>query len=138
MDVVAAILSERDAGVVRCGISAVATPKLSRLAEEFGLNSDSSLYAPIDARSAFVRVRSLLHEGLATRSEILPLARASELAAQFLALFGTEGVRYFSNGELDGEFHLSRWDPVTEATFDTGVLVLGPHRSGCLWVLEED
>ncbi|MBK7877938.1 MAG: hypothetical protein IPJ77_19850 [Planctomycetes bacterium] len=74
MDVLAAILSERDVEVVRCGLSALTTPNLSALAEEFGLNSDSCcLYAPIDARSAFVRVRSLLHRDFAFRSEIVPL-----------------------------------------------------------------
>jgi hypothetical protein len=66
------------------------------------------------------------------------------LADRFLASFGTDGVHYFTNADFgaraDPAFTLSSfgWNPVTAATFDTGVLVVGPRRCGCLWVEDED
>lgn len=30
------------------------------------------------------------------------------------------------------------WNPVTEATFDTGVIAIGHDRSLCVWVEDED
>jgi hypothetical protein len=75
----------------------------------------------------------------------MPLARAQELADRFAAQFGP-GARYFT----DGTWHLPNtlircgdiggpsWDPVTQATFDTGVLVIGRKWSGYVWVEDED
>ncbi len=72
--------------------------------------------------------------------ELMSAARAAELADQF----GTGGVRFFTNGTFHEPPEAQRirsgasWTPVTPATFDTGVLVMGPRCSGCLWVEDED
>jgi hypothetical protein len=129
MGVVDEIESAREDGIVHCGLSSQASPSVAELAAEFGLSRDPGVYREIDA---------------AYNSEIIPLPRAAELADRFLDQFGTDGVRYYTNGT----FHEARgpsltwsgasWNPATEATFDTGVLVVGPNGSGCLWVEDED
>lgn len=87
----------------------------------------------------------VLHRDMAYNAEVMSDARAAELADAFLSHFGP-GTRYFSNGT----WHLppvvrpgrvvcgASWDPVTPATFDTGVLAIGPERFGCLWIEDED
>jgi hypothetical protein len=76
---------------------------------------------------------------LAYNAEIMPAARAVEFAEQFFAQFGADGVQYYTNGTFHEQIGSgAEWNPVTAATFDTGVLVIGPWRSGCLWVEDED
>ena len=112
------------------------------LAREFGLADDPSNYKEIDAAAAWRLIQLILHQDLAYNAEVMPAGRAAELANQFLVQFSTDGVRFFTNGT----FHEARgvtwsgvnWNPVTAATFDTGVLVIGSRVSGCLWVEDED
>lgn len=142
--IVAEIHSARDYGVVHCGVSVWPTPTLAEIATEFGLAPVLSSYKEIDIAAAHRLAELILHQDMAYNAEIVPAVRAAEMAGRFLALFGTEGVRFYTNGT----FHEGRgpkltwsgvgWDPVTEATFDTGVLILGPQCSGCLWVEDED
>jgi hypothetical protein len=74
---------------------------------------------------------------MAYNSEIMPEARAAELAECFLGQFGV-GARFFTHGTFyeerwqiaDSVWSGPSWDPVTEATFDTGVLVFAPECSG--------
>ena len=115
------------------------------MAREFGLRDAAGCYKEIDELAASRLVRMVLHRDIAYNAEIMPEARAAELADTFLAQFGS-GTRYFSNGTWhlqsvvrpDGVVCGPNWDPVTRATFDTGVLAIGPERSGCLWVEDED
>jgi hypothetical protein len=81
---------------------------------------------------------------LAYDYEIMPADRAEEFSDRFLAQFGTDHIRYFTNGTFHerprprGTKAVVSWNSVTSATFDTGVLIIGPQRSGCLWVEDED
>lgn len=139
-DVIAEILAAR-AGA-RCGYSAGGAG--AGLAAEFGLASDPDCYREIDAATARRLIELVLRQDLAYLTELIPLTRAVDLADRFLAPFGTDGVRFFTNAMFDEKaepmFTLSSfgWNPVTAATFDTGVLVVGPQRCGCLWVEDED
>ena len=74
---------------------------------------------------------------MAYKAEIMPEARAAQLAERFLGEFGV-GTRYFSNGawhlppvqRSDWVVESASWDAVTDATFDMGVLAVGRQRSG--------
>ena len=125
------ILAERDCGVVHCGLSRVAYKDVLKLAEEFGLREDPSAFEPVAASDAVALVTSVLHKDMAYSHPLMPEERAKELAQRFLAQFGAE-ARFYSNGWPRA------WKPATDATFDTGVLVIGDERSGCIWVEDED
>ena len=146
MGVAEDIIAARIYGVVRCGLSAQATPPtIPDLAGEFGLADQPSFYREIEETAARYLIRTVLHRDMAYNAEVMPAALAVELADRFLAQFGP-GTRYFSNGSWhlppvvrpDGVVCGPSWDPVTPATFDTGVLAIGPERSGCLWIEDED
>lgn len=108
-------------------------------------------FALLDRKQALVRVsdslalqiaRTILHKDMAYDSEIIPLSRADDLARRFLALFINPPTEYFSNGSFtqrdDGAVALSEWSPLTQSTFDTGIIVVESELVGCLWVEDED
>jgi hypothetical protein len=144
VDVAAEIHAARNCGTVHCGLSSCPTPSVPELAAEFGLADNPAFYKEIDAEAARRLAAAVINQDMAYNAEILPAARAAELAERFLAQFGTEGVRFYTNGT----FHenpgpklgspSASWDPVTAATFDTGILAIGRQCSGCLWVEDED
>ena len=127
MSVVDEIIAARVFGVVHCGLASAHALTTAELAREFGLRNDQGCYREIDEASARESVLRLLHRDMAYHAEVMPLEQAAGLADRFFEPFG-EGARYFTNN----------WCPVTKATFDEGVLVLGLQRSGCLWVEDED
>ena len=145
MDVVNDIIAARVFGAVRCGLSSLRSPDVSELAREFGLRDDASCYKEIDEAAARHLITSVLQRDLAYNAEVMPESTAAELTDRFMAQFGP-GTRFFSNGNWhlppvvrpDGVVHGASWDAVTSATFDTGVLAIGPQCSGCLWVEDED
>lgn len=96
---------------------------------------DEAVYREIDRSSAHNILTSVLHTDLAYGVESMPLVRATELACQFIELF--EEARYYTNGLIPRQAPCG-WNPATQATFDTGVLVIGRVSSGCLWVEDED
>jgi len=72
----------------------------------------------------------------------MSLERAEELASQFMQEFGRPPCRFFTNWNFeqraDGLLYMTwGWD-VTDATFNTGVLVLGLQKSACVWIEDED
>jgi hypothetical protein len=138
------IIAARRCGIVGCGLSSQPSPSLAELAREFGLSDDLSNYREIDGASARHLVGLALSQDLAYNAVVVPATQAVELADRFLAQFGTEGVRFYTNGDFHEVWlpKLSRtgasWNPVTSATFDTGVLIVGPRSCGCLWVEDEN
>jgi hypothetical protein len=137
MAVVDDILAERDCGVVHCGVSRFAHQDILELAREFGLHDDPSAFVPITGSDAVALVASILHKDMAYSHPMMSEERAKELARQFLEQFGAE-AKFYSNGWTGWETGSTSWNPVTDATFDTGVLIIGNDRSGCIWVEDED
>lgn len=144
MDVAAEIHAARNCGAVHCGLSARPTPSVSELAAEFGLADDPAFYKEIAADAARRLAAAVINQDMAYNTEIVPAARAAELAERFIAQFGTEGVRFYTNGTFHENLGpklgspSASWGPVTAATFDTGILAIGRQCSGCLWVEDED
>lgn len=140
--VVREVLSARDGGIVRCGLSAQFSPGISALAGEFGLRDDQECFREVPREAAQRLLQFVLHRELAYESEIMEKAQADTLAIRFLNQF-SEGARFFTNGTFQEKRSFqgsgsASWRSVTESTFDTGVLILDVPLSGCLWVADED
>jgi hypothetical protein len=125
-------------GCTDCGISSHQAPSLVQLADEFSLATDVSIYREIDAAEARRLTERLLHKDLVYGAQKVKPARAAELADGFLAQFGTEGTRYYTNTWFNDSGLIESWNSATDSTFDAGILVIGPLCSGCLWIEEED
>jgi hypothetical protein len=70
-------------------------------------------------------------------------AAATALAAEFLSRFG-ETARFYTNGTFPPHDErrpagwMGSWDPITRATFDTGVIAVDDVTVGLLWFEDED
>ena len=108
----------------------------------FGLLSDKPALLRVSEALALQIARSVLHKDMAYDTVIMSWARADELACRFLAMFHSPPTEYFSNGSFTqsdtGPVGLNSWSPLTQATFDTGVIVVEAGLVGCLWVEDED
>jgi hypothetical protein len=134
----------RATGVVRCGYlekSAV----LMEVAQTFSLNDDNSHYRTITKIEAEEILARLLHEDLAYNSEIMSWETARNLTKEFLREFEEAQSRFYTNinfaTDRQGRPDLwvgPQWNPVTDATFDAGVIAIAPERAACLWVEDED
>mgnify|MGYP003449637047 FL=1 len=136
------IRTERGSGKVHAVIEARDHRPVTELLPLFGLSSQQPALLRVSESLALQIARSILHKDIAYHTEIMPLARAGELARKFLASFQSPPVDCFSNGSFthhdDGSVTLSSWNPLTKATFDTGIIVVDAGHVGCLWVEDED
>ena len=134
----------REVGVVRCGyVERAAT--LMEVAQEFSLNDDNAHYRTINKIEAVEILTRILHEDMAYESEIMPMKSARNLAAEFLRQFQEGQSRFYTNIDFGTEKQTGpnswagpQWNPVTDATFDAGVIAIGSKRAACLWVEDED
>jgi hypothetical protein len=105
------------------------------LAEEMDESEFQLMEIPL--QKARIIVTNILHLDLAYHSETMPLEKAQLLCEKFFGQFsGAESIRIFTNGDLG--FDSSSWNPITTATFDTGVIVQSKTLSGIFWVKGED
>ncbi|MEM6553350.1 MAG: hypothetical protein AAF750_14630 [Planctomycetota bacterium] len=80
----------------------------------------------------------MLSNDLAFNSLEIPNDDAEALTNEFLALFETN-ARFFTNGQFDFDSAgWSGWGRVTDATFETGIVVVDEVHIGILWCHDED
>jgi hypothetical protein len=141
MDPFEAIKKERKTGKVICGVAKDAD-SVVKAAAAFGVKDDEKLYRETDMDMARAIIVNVLHRDLAYGNRLIALGRAEELASQVMQRFAHGGARFFTNAEFKhgaaAALVLSRWDPATTSSFDTGVIVLGDSESACVWVADED
>jgi hypothetical protein len=119
-----------------------------------GLKPLGSSWRPIDRQEAQEIILLILAQDLAYNSEIMSVELARSLSEQFLALFD-DSCQYFTNGNFRS-YYLNRvdeqahplkkntphvfggWMPLTEATFDTGVICFDETYTALIWVEDED
>lgn len=140
MDHLDAIRKQRGSGRVLGGLGERAA-SVGEAAKAFGLKADPDTYREVDEGLAREILVGILHRDLAYGARLMSLATAEALASDFLAKRVEPGAKFFTNGEFRHDagaaLVMSRWNPATASTFDTGVLALGNNASACLWVAEE-
>ena len=130
----------RMAGHVRGGVLPQDFDSPEAAARSFGLAGAQGIYREIDASQAVSVLQRVIHVDLAHGADLVPPAKAQRLAIAFVQAAGGPGARYFTNGSLGLPTSVAgaAWSPATDATFDTGVLVLAPQRAACLWFEDEN
>jgi hypothetical protein len=111
-------------------------------AAQFGLFSSPRIYVEISEQEAVSVLCAVIGKDMAYQSELMPPQEANTLAKEFVHQFAGDRAKFYTNGEY-GKPRQSQtvgpsWMPATEATFDTGVLVVAPERIGCAWFMDED
>lgn len=131
-----AIIAARRYGEIRYAVASEPTGSLSRLLGKFGLTPDESLLVEHDRHSALQILITLLWRDMAYEGECMPREEAESLARQILSEHESSDCRYFSNGNVvKGD-----WNPLTESTFDAGLVVTDAvaHCHFCIWFQDED
>jgi hypothetical protein len=138
------IPAAREAGSVRCASTNVwGEPQLGLLLSAFGLAPEPSFLHEVTGDRAAQVLAAVLHRDMAYKCEVMPAARAKELAYQFLASQET-GAKFYINADWSEYFAPKQgpssfgWNPLTESTFDAVVLVVGQRYATCIWVEDED
>lgn len=137
MDICKQIDHLRDCGYVNCGIIDESMT-LKKLALRFELFFEPNIYKEISRKQAAALLRKILHRDLAYNSKIISQAKAENLATRFLDCFDKQSAKYYTNGDFYEINPKRGWNPATNATFDTGILVISKSKAGCLWVEDED
>lgn len=108
---------------------------------------DLARWDPLTPAGAQAALGWLLHRDLAYDRRFADPQAAQALAARFVAACGPGA--WFTNGnqveqrlaaEASGadSFGSAGWDPLSNATFDAGVLFEGPKHVALAWVEDED
>jgi len=163
-----AVIEARQCGVVRCGISRLQPPLnglsaglrvtfngdvtalLGEVAAGHRLEPLGTGWDEVNeetARWIMVRVLSM---SLVYRAPIMAEEQARTLTDAFLTACARDTAgqrhRFFTNGKgVDGPAMydvrlrpMLGWNPATESTFDTGVVMLTRQAVGLMWAEEED
>jgi hypothetical protein len=94
-------------------------------------------WTDLDRQGALEVLTRVLHADLAYDMPMMTIDMADALACRFLACCGDTAV-FVTNGSLALAPTGGAWSPLTDATFDTGVIAVSARRVGMLWVEDED
>ena len=146
---IAEILKRRLAGRTTCAmipieVSGPHSAIADAAVQAHGFRGLGTGWLAISATDAHEIATSLLHRDLAHCAEIMPFDVASGLAERFFDL-APEPHAYFTNGDWDfssaaerAPATLTGWDPISDSTFDAGIVCVGDGTVALLWVEDED
>jgi ferredoxin-NADP reductase len=84
---------------------------------------------------------SILHKDMADRCESMPIDLAHATTRLFLEQF-SDTAKFFTNAEWHqdkgGVWSIQSWHPITDSTFDSGIVACDSQRIGMIWVEDED
>ena len=116
------------------------------VARHFGLKAIGAAWRRVDRSTAIHILRNLLEENMAVQSPRLEPDKAKLAIDEFMEAWA-EDTAFFTNGTWDTGWQKSKhsntlfgpdWEPITQATFDSGIVALGPRIFGILWIEDED
>ncbi len=136
--------SKRDAGYVTCEIGCRKHSSILRDVNHFvknhGYHGLDDQWNAIDEQTARHLMTYILSKDLAYEISLSSEPIAFELSDYFFHYFSDDPV-YVTNADVDvqsGDVRLSSWSPITQATFDAGVVVVDKKKIGLIWVEDED
>ncbi len=143
------IISKRQAGEVIIEIKEMAFPKsaikLKPRREIIDLLMKALNYSPlgqqwkeINREEAQKILLLILTKDLAYNTNLMSLSDAKQLLLRFLSFFKAD-CQFFTNASFNNKYsRIKSWNSITQATFDTGVVIVNTNRIGILWVEDED
>lgn len=123
------------------GVKEEKVKSVESAAELFGLSNEGGIYEKVERAEAIEVIKNVLHKDMAYSVKIMSLEKARNLAEEFIRAFGGEAT-FYTNGEYGKPRKNPNvgpsWSPATDATFDTGVVVIANGVIGCAWFADED
>jgi len=136
-------LSKRQGGVLTFEFRAQPIPaaRPESIADSFvaslGFKPPGKAWRMIDRGVALGCLQHLLYYDLAYQRPLMEQKTAQFIAGSFMALFSSYDCRFCTNGSFD-ENGLLNWTPITESTFDHGVIAFDEQSIGMIWAQDED
>jgi len=131
-----ALLKARSFGSFRYSTLFDSTNNLKQVLAGFGLTAEPLLLFEIDKTTAIAIVTALLWKDMVHGIESMPNEEARRLASEIIDENSSEAANYYSNR---ADSKTNNWNPLTSATFDSGIIVQNQDGLNfCLWFEEED
>lgn len=136
-------ISKRRAGVLTIDYRAMSKPTTSpeNTADDFvlslGFKPLGKRWRSIERAEALNSLELLLFHDLAYQHPLMEKKTAHFIAESFLSLFSPFDCRFLTNGSFD-ERSMLRRTPITESTFDHGVIAFDDKSIGMIWAQDED
>lgn len=133
----------------RCGVTVLelvpyqpAPEGLDAAAAQAGYRALGSRWCELSRERAQEVLAALLHRDMAYRAETLPRTEAERIAGAFFELFGGP-LRCYSNSDWEpddpgGSLGVTSWDPISRATFDSGIVATDGVVTALFWFEDED
>jgi hypothetical protein len=140
------LLSKRNSGSTNCSFKSMnnSVNEINKelFLDELGFKSDEikNEWEKVDETTAKKILEYILSYDMAYDAELGTKAKASLICSYFLNEFQSDAI-FFTNGYFDedaGFFKLSAWTPLTDSTFDTGILAIDKNKIGILWAEDND
>jgi len=136
-------LDHRQCGVLTMAYEPRETvkPVSSNIADSFvanlGFKPLGKAWREINRTTASALAQHVLYRDLAYQSRLMEQKTAAFIAEKFLALFSPYTCRFLTNGSIN-EHNMLGWDPISDSTFDHGIVVFDEKNIGMVWVEDED
>ena len=116
--------------------SPVESECVNEFLKRFGFTGSHADLHQINRKEAAQQAVLVLNRDLAYGVEVMTKPEAQQIASSFLNCFERPTVRYFTNGERIG----NNWagNPISDSTFDQGIIALNDEAIGILWAQDED
>lgn len=133
----------RGCGYVRYATCALQSPDLEQALISLGLRPPEVSLTAISRETARLIVERAFTRDLAYGVRLMQPKAAADVAAHLLASHSNPKSGYYTNLDPDDFLNaddLSSWTctPLTEATFDAGVIIQTDSSYTCVWVEDED
>jgi hypothetical protein len=110
---------------------------LDRFVEGLGLSGIGDQWREINREAAVSLATAFLARDLAYHSQLMNDEEARTLAERFASVFGAD-ARFFTNTDFAAGASSWGWMPLTESTFDAGLVGADASLLGALVVQDED
>src|SRR5690349_850746 len=115
---------------------------LNRILEMCNLKPEAESLLHIGHDDAVRALACWLHCDAAYQTELMNADSARELAESFIREFSDGTSRFFTNGPWHNPKRPQSWQPLTESTFDGGIIIQSGKstdtRHVCIWFEDED
>jgi hypothetical protein len=140
MNLIEQIKNKRDVGIVRSHEIEVETFRWNEILTKLELIPDEKRLIKIDRDEAIEILKVLLSKDMAYKSEIMKIEESSALSQNVIDSYSSDDTEYFTNGhwnerEKNNGF---TWNPMTEATFDGGIIIKRAQKVISIWFEDED
>jgi hypothetical protein len=136
-------LSKRRAGLLTLDYRDISTPAPSlagaadAMVARHGFRPLHNEWRIIQRPQALISLQQILLCDLAYQQPLMEKKTAHFIADSFLALFSPHNSCYCTNGFFS-ERNMLTWTPITQSTFDHGVIAFDEKHIGMIWAQDED